>query len=195
MFKHTLRGLVLLAGASIFSTITWAAGIEVSGFGGGVTFDDGGGTHGIGGAAAAVSLGDNLHVFGEFAFSTLATASASEAGITANGTDNLLNFGGGVDYSFGSSGSKLRPYVTAAFGLGHQIASASANAAGYAINISQTANSLYTGFGGGVRLYLGKSWGLKPEVRYQRYTGVGSSAGTGSNSVQYTVGLFYQFGH
>jgi hypothetical protein len=33
------------------------------------------------------------------------------------------------------------------------------------------ANDAYLGAGGGVRFYVGKNWGFKPEVRYQRYQG------------------------
>ena len=54
-------------------------------------------------------------------------------------------------------------------------------------------------FGGGVRMRLGKQWGLKPEVRYQRYNSSDSSLIegplAGGSAVQYTVGVFYQFGH
>lgn len=175
-----LRGLVLLAGASVFSTVTWADGAEVSGFGGGTTLGGGLGTHAVVGGNAAYRLGDHIHLFGEFNHSTILSETIS--GIT--GSAGLTNFGGGVDYGFGSPTSKLRPYVTAALGVGHF----SAGAAGVSISVG---NSVYSGFGGGVRLYVGQHWGFKPEVRYQRYL---SSVAQGTNTVLYTVGLFYQFG-
>jgi len=174
------RSLVLFAGASVFSAIAWAAGLEVSGFGGGMTLDGGVGTHGVFGGAAAYRIGDNLHLFGEFNHSTILSESIS--GVT--GTAGLSNFGGGADFSFGSSTSKLRPYMTAAMGAGHF----SASAEGVSLTIT---NALYAGFGGGVRLYVGEHWGIKPEVRYQRYL----SSLFQANSVLYTVGLFYQFGN
>jgi hypothetical protein len=72
----------------------------------------------------------------------------------------------------------------AALGAGHF----SAGAEGVSVSIG---NSVYSGFGGGVRVYVGEHWGVKPEVRYQRYL---SSVAQGTNSVLYTVGIFYQFG-
>lgn len=191
-----LRGLVLLAGASIFSTITWAAGAEVSGYGGGITLDGGGGTHAVVGATGAFRLGDHVHLFGEFGYSTLASSafstSANGVTVTGNASVKLANFGGGADYSFRSSEARVRPYVTVALGDGHFYGTGSgtgSNGNSASVSISVT-NALYSGVGGGLRLYVGKHWGFKPEVRYQRY----QSSLIGSNTVQYSVGLFYQFG-
>ncbi len=196
MFRQTLRGLVLLAGASIFSTITWAGGVEVSGFGGGITLDGGVGTHAAYGGSAAYLLGDNVHLFGEFSYTTLASETVSSGTTTANAAVNLASYGGGADYSFGSPSSKLRPYVLAALGVGHFYGNGSSGGTSVSLGIT---NDIYAGIGGGIRLYLGKHWGLKPEVRYQRYNSsqsslLGATIGS-SNSVQYTVGVFYQFGH
>lgn len=189
------RSFVLLMGVSAFSTITWAAGGEVSGFGGAMTFSGGVGTHGAAGAGAAYRFGDNIHLFGDFSYTTLASQTASSGGVTATGTAKLASFGGGFDYSFGSSDSKLRPYVTASLGVGHFYATGS----GPGVNVSLgIANEFYTGLGGGVRLYVGKNWGIKPEVRYQRYfNGQSSLLGGGIggiSAVLYTGGIFYQFG-
>jgi hypothetical protein len=191
-----LRGLVLLAGAFIFTTITWAGGVEVSGFGGGITLDGGGGTHPAFGATGAYRLGDHVHLFGEFSYSTLASSSFSTSSngvtVTGNASVKLASFGGGADYSFRSSESKVRPYATVALGDGHFYGTGSGtgsngNSASVSIGV---ANALYSGVGGGLRLYVGKHWGFKPEVRYQRY----QSSLFGSNAVVYSVGLFYRFG-
>ncbi len=198
MFNRTvvLRGLVLLAGASFFSAITWADGVEVSGSGGGITLDGGGGTHAVIGATGAYRLGDHVHLFGEFSYSTLASSSfstsASGVSVTGNARVKLANFGGGADYSFRSSEAKVRPYITGALGVGHFYGTGSGTGSnGVSANVSiGVTNALYSGVGGGIRLYLGQHWGLKPEVRYQRY----QSSLIGSNTVQYTVGLFYEFG-
>jgi len=198
MFKcaSVLGSLVLLAGTSAFSTITWAAGAEISGFGGGITLDGAGGTHDLFGGSAAYRLGDNVHLLGEFSYSTLASSafSTNSGGVTVTGNAsvNLASFGGGADYSFGSSTSKLRPYLTGALGLGHFYGSGSgtgSNGVSASVSVGLT-NALYTGAGGGIRLYVGKHWGFKPEVRYQRY----QSSLIKSNTAVYTVGLFYQFG-
>jgi hypothetical protein len=191
-----LRSLVLLAGASFLSTITWANSFEVSGLGGGITVDDGGGTHPLFGGAAAFGLGDNFHLFGEFSYIPLPSSSGSatlSSGATVTGSQSakLADFGGGLDYSFLSSQSKLRPYVVGAFGLAHTFDTLSLSANGTSASVSMGSNGFYAGAGGGVRLYVGKRWGLKPEVRYQRYQ---STQGGGSNTVMYTVGVFYRFG-
>ena len=196
MFKRVLRSFVILTSASIFPAATWAAGVEVSGFGGAITMNSGVGTHATYGGGAAVLLGDNVHVFGEFGISTLASEQVSSGSVSATGTAKLANYGGGVDYSFGSSGSRFRPYVLAGVGVGHFYATGSGGGASVSLGIT---NQFYEAFGGGVRMYLGKQWGLKPEVRYQHYNSSNSSliGGTvaGSSAVQYTVGVFYQFGH
>jgi hypothetical protein len=46
------------------------------------------------------------------------------------------------------------------------------------------------GAGGGVRIYAGKNWGFKPEVRYQRY----QLSGGYINTAIFSGGVFYQFG-
>jgi hypothetical protein len=70
-------------------------------------------------------------------------------------------------------------------GAGHLEVSASA--IGFSLG-----NSLYSGFGGGVRVYLTDHFGIKPEVRYQRYL---TNLLQGTNAAAYTVGAFYQFGN
>lgn len=158
--------------------------------------DGGVGTHPTYGGSAAVLLGDNVHVFGEFSMSNLLSEQVSSGSVTATGTAKLANYGGGVDYSFGSSSSRFRPYVLAGVGVGHFYATGSGDGASVSLGIT---NQFYEAVGGGVRMYLGKQWGLKPEVRYQHYNSSNSSliggAIAGSSAVQYTVGVFYQFGH
>jgi len=189
--QKTSRAHWLLAGTLLFSISALAQGGkgEVVGFGGGTSLSGGAGTHGLFGGSAGARLTDHMHVFGEFAVVPLATASATMEGVTANGSEKLYNFGGGVDYSFGSS-ERAVPYVLVAGGLSHDSASATANAAGYTVTVGASANAAYYGAGGGMRLYIGKKWGIKPEVRFQRYTGSGSS----TIGVDFAVGLFYQFG-
>jgi hypothetical protein len=195
MISHkTIRVSWLMAGAFLFSTSAFAddGKVEVAGFGGGTTIADGVGTHAMVGGSAGIRVVEHLHIFGEFSLVPLASASLSDssAGVTAHGTDRLYNFGGGMDYGFGSS-KRVVPYVVAAVGVGHESASATAAASGTSVTVSMTSNSVYLGFGGGVRLYAGNHWGVKPEFRYQRYTNSGGS----SNSAVFTVGLFYQFGN
>jgi len=190
-----LRSLSLLALAAGVTPISWAGGAELAGFGGGITLDGGVGTHGVYGATAAYRLGDNVHLFGEFSYSTLASTafSNSVSGVTVNGNAsvNLASFGGGADYSF-RSGSKIRPYALGALGAGHFYGTGSGTGSnGGSANVSLTLTNAFSGgVGAGVRFYLGEHFGLKPEVRYVRY----QSSVIQANTVVYTVGLFYQFG-
>ncbi len=179
-----LRGLLLLAGTSVLSSLTWAQGFEASGFGGPLTIGGGVGTHFTYGGTGAFRLGDNVHIFGEFGFATLLSETISSVTATAK----VANYGGGADYSFRSSTSRVRPFVAAGLGVGHFYVTGG--------GISATVdNALYTEFGGGARVYLGKHWGLKPGVSYRRYnsssSGLVGATVAGSNALQYTVGLFY----
>lgn len=47
-------------------------------------------------------------------------------------------------------------------------------------------SDLTVNFGGGVRMHLGKNWGLRPDVKVVRIPG--------QTYVRSTVGIFYQFG-
>lgn len=192
----TIRVSWLMAGAFLFSTSAFAGEgkVEVAGFGGGTTIAEGAGTHAMVGGSAGIRVIEHLHIFGEFSLVPLASASLSDSssGVTVNahGTDRLYNFGGGVDFGFGAS-KRVVPYVLAAVGVGHESISATATASGQSTTVSMTSNSVYLGVGGGVRLYAGNHWGVKPEFRFQRY----SASGGASNSAVFTVGLFYQFGN
>jgi len=182
-----LRGLVLLAAASFFPTAVWAQGAEVSGFGGAATLNGGGGTHPVFGGSGGVQLADHLHIFFEVNHLHLLNVSTVDA--SGNPTTvgaGLTNFGGGVDYSFGSPGSKVRPYVLTSVGDGRIGASAEGVSAGV--------NSFYVGVGGGARVYLGKHWGIKPEVRVQHYVAtVLGETGT-YTGVYFTGGVFLELG-
>jgi hypothetical protein len=190
MLRHkTIRVSCLLAGALFLAVSAFAQDgrVEVTGFGGAIVIDQGGGTHALFGGSAGVRVTQGLRLFGEFSVAPLASATASEGGVTASGSEKLYNFGGGVDYSFGSS-QRFVPYVIAAGGLGRDSASATAEPLGASFSI--VSNSAYFGFGSGARIYAGHNWGFKPEVRFQRYQ---ASSG-GSNTVVVTGGIFFQFG-
>jgi hypothetical protein len=164
-----------------------AADFEVAGLGGGATLNGGGGSHPVFGGSAGVQLLDHLHIFGEVNHLHILNVDAVDAsGNPLTVSAGLTNFGGGVDYSFGSPGSRVRPYVLVSLGVGR----ISAGTEG----ISAGVNSFYSGFGGGARVYLGKHWGIKPEVRVQHYIAallgqIGTYTG-----VYYTGGVFFEIG-
>lgn len=176
--------LVLVAGASMALSAFAGNGPEVYGSAGGITIAGGGGSHPIYGGGASIGLGDNLRVFGEINYNNIVSASVSGSNGSGSGSVHLLGAGGGVDYSFFNTESRVRPYVTGTVGLDHMTLNVSA----LGTNVGVSSNSLYYGGGGGLRYFIGKHWGVKPEVRYQR------SVDTG-NTLIYSVGLFYRFGN
>lgn len=195
MFKPGLRSLALWGALSAGSMMAQAAGFEVNGFGGGIWLNDGVGNHGVFGGQAAVVLRDHVHIFGEVGYTTnLLSSVVSELGVAATGSEHQISYGAGADYSFRSPDAKLRPYAFGALGVAH-ISATVTSVDGYSAFGSAGGNQLYSAFGGGVRWYIGHNWGLKPEFRYQGYTGVGTYAGTTGYSAQYTMGLFFRVGH
>ena len=185
----TLRGFVLLAGACAFSGAVWAAdGPEFVGFGGGVTYSGGGGTHYSVGGGASFKIADNVRLLGEFAYSPTLSGSPSVQGVSAGITSHILDFGGGADYSFGDSASKLRPYIVGVVGAEHLTANVSVSGVGSApVSGSGSLNAVYFGAGGGLRYFIGKGWGIKPEIRYQHSVNSG-------NAIVFTVGGFFRAG-
>jgi hypothetical protein len=183
----TLRGLVLLAGACVFSGAVLADGPEVVGFAGGATYGAGGGTHPVFGGGGSFGFGDSFRVLGEVGYGPLLSMSSSQSGVDVSVAEHLLGVGGGVEYSFMDAKSKVRPYVVGAVGLEHFTISGSGTNGTTSVSLGTSSNSVYFGGGGGLRYFIGKSWGIKPEIRYQH------SADTG-NSIVYSVGFFFRFG-
>jgi len=170
----------------------WAADpeegkLEATVFGGGTRYGQQLGTHAIVGGAFGVNANHHLQLFGEFSYVPLGSATASYSGVSASASEKMLDFGGGVLASFG--GSRVRPYVLGAFGDGHDSVAGTGSAAGYSVSVSTSANSVYAAVGGGARVFLGQSWGLRPEFRYQRYLQNG-----GLNVATFTMGFFFGFG-
>jgi hypothetical protein len=196
VLRHKIiRVSAVPAGLFLYATFAFAEGrrVEVAGYGGGITVTDGGVNPLVGGSAG-VRVYDHLRVFGDFNFSPLSSLANSvqreigQPGISAKA--RLYNYSGGVNYSFGSEKSRVVPYVMALVGATHFTAGATGMAGKTPITVSMSQNMLLAGAGGGVRLYAGNNWGVKPEFRYQRY---GNSEGS-DHSMVFSVGLFYQFG-
>ncbi len=193
LFRALRGGLLCAVGLSL-AVAGQAANLEVSGTGGGLTMNGGLGTHSLVGGQVGVRFGF-IQVFGEGSWSQLlsATQQGSTGGVTttATGAAKVANFGGGAEYSFGTS-KRFAPYAVTAVGVGHFYATGSGSSStGVSVTVSlPIANLEYFGVGGGVRVYAGKHWGFKPEVRYQRYNNSLYSA----NAATYTVGLFWRFG-
>jgi hypothetical protein len=169
---------------------------EIAGFGGGFTMSDGGGTNALVGATVGGKIADTLRLFGEFGYSPLGSFSGGVADIASgvSGLDvtakaRLYQVGGGMDLSL-PGGSRATPYIVVATGWGRINVTGSARSGTQNVSVTLNSNALYLGVGGGVRLYAGRNWGVKPEFRYQRYASTDGNA----NSYQFTAGVFYQFG-
>jgi len=170
------RRFVLAAGLALAASLgtTAYAQTEIAGYGGIAQF---GGTHMAGGGSAGFRLSNPVQLFGEANFVPLGSYSA----YGVSGSEKLFNFGGGIHYNFTPGSSPFSPYLVGAAGLGHSSASISGLG-------SASANNLYAGFGAGFRYKVGSSWGIRPELRYQRYLQNG-----GGNLLLATVGIYYQF--
>jgi hypothetical protein len=197
--RPVFRGWTAIAALCFLSAYGLAAGVEVEGYGGGMTLAQGLGSHPMAGTQAGIRLSKRLTLLGEFGYTPLLsnTQQVTESGVTATGTATLkmLTYGGAVDFSF-TSQSRLRPYAVFAVGGEHMWASASGSAPGAAtVNLSLgLGNGVYFGVGGGVRVYVGKKWGFRPEVRYMPiYMSVLGSS-TYVNTVSYTGAFFFEIG-
>jgi hypothetical protein len=197
--QRVFRVLTTMMGLCFCSVCALPAGVEVDGYGGGLTITQGVGTSPTGGAQAGIRIGKNLRLLGEFGYSPSLFSESqqvTESGVTATGTATLrmLTYGGAADFSFGQS--RVRPYGVFAMGGEHMSAGASASAAGTSsVNLSVgIGNGFYLGIGGGVRIYAGKSWGFKPEVRYMPVYATAFGASGWLHGVSYTGGFFFDFG-
>ncbi len=92
------------------------------------------------------------------------------------GGGNLIDFNGGVKYTLLSS-SRFEPYVLGAMG-------------GVRSDVFSSRYHFGVHAGGGARMYVGKCWGIQPEVRWTRY----SNYLPGANIVRFSGGLFLQWG-
>ena len=57
------------------------------------------------------------------------------------------------------------------------------------VSTSVSDTKVRLGGGAGLRYYVSENWGIRPELRVDRYFG-----DQGSTAFRYTVGVFYQFG-
>ena len=145
------------------------------------------------GGSAAVRLGDRAQLLGEF--SSVPVDSLNETGsvlgysYTANGSYKIYNGLAGLRYHFVTT-SRFMPYIVALGGVSHEVASGTAVVSGVTATVSQTQNAGVYAFGGGVALFAGSRWGIRPEFRYQHH----QYQDGGANALVLTVGVFYQIG-
>jgi hypothetical protein len=95
--------------------------------------------------------------------------------------------GSAVRFNFTPS-KKIVPYAIVGMGYDRLTATTS--------GIYQYSDGYYVNFGGGASCYVGKNWGIRPEVRYERqHTVYGPANETlTANVVDLSGSIFYQFG-
>jgi hypothetical protein len=139
------------------------------------------------GGAGIYNLNQIVAVGFEYSYTPL----GSEAISGANASAHLQTYGGVARFSFSES-SDVVPYALVGFGGVDEKAVASFEA----ISASASQKGYYYAFGGGVTIYVGPGWGIRPEYRYERQQFVANTRfdSFGQNDSQALVSLFYQFG-
>jgi hypothetical protein len=133
------------------------------------------------GGAFTRSLTEKISLYGEFSRINGGSASVPTTAGTFSGKSSLQNFNAGIQYNFtGVMGPKFVPYV--GVGLGMLRSSVKYTLAGQSTTYSDSAAAFNVG--AGLRYYVGRNWGLRPELMY--------FARSGSYS-RFTVGIFWAF--
>jgi hypothetical protein len=96
---------------------------------------------------------------------------------------DLLDINGGVQYRFPAN-SRVMPYVTGGAGIVRASVGVSGSAVPPGITVSGT--DLGVNGGGGLYLFFGKRWGIRPEIKMVRIPD--------ETFARASVGIFYQFG-
>lgn len=165
-----LTALVALPGEMVVQAGELRKGTsEVTGFAG---IADGQGTFG---GAFGRAVTNRVFVYGDAGY--IAGESASVAGFSAS--SHAMNFHGGLQYSFRTE-SRLVPYAAAGIG----ITRVSASVSGIGLPVKGSNSSVMFAFGGGARYYIGRNWGIRPELMV--FAGDGSYIRAGA-------GVFFQF--
>jgi hypothetical protein len=147
--------------------------------------------HGAFGFTGLYNLDRSVAVGAEYNY--LMLGSLSEGGVTEN--ENLQMYGALARVTVFSNGF-IAPYVVLSGGGNRLHATVSAG------NLSDSASQLggYFSTGGGVSIFLGHGFGVRPEFRYERQQFAATTidgtpvSGGGQNDVRGIVALFYQFG-
>ena len=174
---------------------------ELYGFGGVTNLRSAGDgdTKGTFGGGAFFSTSRHLSVGGEYSRIPLGSASLLGIGdvpgttVTSSASGHINSLQGGVRINLGG-GPKANFYVPAMFGAArlsvHGTATARSGNQVVTVNLNESDTKALLATGLGVRLYASKHWGIEPEFRYSRIF-----ADPGVHLIQFTAGVFYQFGN
>jgi hypothetical protein len=141
------------------------------------------------GGEYAYNFNPKLAILGEYTYLPLGKTQTSSTlfSNSSKGYDQI--FGSGVRYSL-KSWRQLRPYAVVGAGFIHR----SEDFQYTSTSIHPTANGYNVDAGGGVSVYLGKDWGVRPEVRWDRFDLYQNSSHLSVNYLQVSGMVFYQFG-
>ncbi len=129
------------------------------------------------GGTAGFNLSPYAALLGEYTYMPMGSRSGVAFNTQLIGAATRLNIG---------SSKHVVPYALAAFGFDRLNGSES--------GVSVSANGSYAAFGGGASLYLGRSWGIRPEFRWERQQLTFSTLVSDTNVVLGTGSIFYQWG-
>jgi hypothetical protein len=151
-------------------------------------------TKGLFGGGIAAGLGSRSALYFDVGY--IPIESVTSAGIsqgmpfTVDGSSKLYTFEGGLNIHLGPPDSRAVPYLTGGGGIGRASYKASRTGSDMSVSMSGSETGGLAGGGFGVRLYLGRNWGIKPEVRVQRTFFEGEDL----TLLRFAVGVFAQFG-
>lgn len=128
------------------------------------------------GGSSGINLSKHIAVVGEYSYQLMSPFE----GVAFN----TQFFGGATRLSFG--GNRVVPYLVLGGG--------GARLTGSETGVSVSSNGGYFGTGGGVSIFLGRTWGIRPEVRYNYLHLAFEGLTQNANIAQISTGLFFQFG-
>jgi len=154
-----------------------------------ITITDGTKTRLNAGGSVGVAVTRDLLVVGEMAQTRFFNSTiAIRTGTATSETKldgRLLDMTGGISYQLPLHSSVVVPFVTGSFGVSRLSVGASGGALPSDFSLSE--NHLMTNWGGGARIYVSRSFGIRPEVKVIRMSD--------ETYVRSGVAVFYQFGN
>ncbi|HEY0308782.1 MAG TPA: outer membrane beta-barrel protein [Acidobacteriaceae bacterium] len=149
------------------------------------------------GASLGYNFSSHFAVLGEYNYLSLGVYRVPLT-LTPNSTlkmsGNYQWAGGSVRYAPLHS-SRIVPYVVGGGGCARESAAASVIGAGASATDTNGSNGVYVSAGGGVSLFGGRNWGVRPEVRWDRqfYGSGNDNFNIRISDVRGTLALFYQW--
>jgi hypothetical protein len=130
------------------------------------------------GGNSYVALNQRIWVGGELTYSPIADFGLSTGDLNISVKAKLVDFSGNMQINL-TTGGKVVPYLVGGLGAGRF----SLSGVGQDFRATRFAGNA----GIGLRCYAGENWGIRPEFKLIKYK-------DGVSSVQFSLGLFFQFG-